>query len=323
MFYAHVFVDLGRSDDRYDTIVCRHKGETINLTASHIVLTTGGYGSNPDFFNQKHPGVPLNSSTYPNSTGEGTMILENHQAQFRMGDLHLPSLSGIEMEPGSGRSNFNEAWAMVLTSVYRKPRDIYINSKGVRFLNEDEENADIRERALVEQEDWYFWVVFDEPALLERNDDGLENPIIIGWNTEMIEAEAAKGMSIKKANSLEELAVMMELNPSTVKKTVTTYNQYVDAGEDPEFHREYLEHKVSAAPFYAIKVYASVLVTFGGIQVDSQLRVIDQSGKPFQGIYAAGEILGLGALSGNAFCSGMAITPALSFGRILGQVLGE
>jgi len=42
-----------------------------------------------------------------------------------------------------------------------------------------------------------------------------------------------------------------------------------------------------------------------------------------EGLYGAGEFLGLGALSGKAFCSGMAITPALSFGRILGKKLSN
>jgi fumarate reductase flavoprotein subunit len=51
------------------------------------------------------------------------------------------------------------------------------------------------------------------------------------------------------------------------------------------------------------------------------LEVIGADGKAIKNLYAIGEILGLGATSGDAFCGGMALTPALSFGRILGREL--
>ena len=74
-------------------------------------------------------------------------------------------------------------------------------------------------------------------------------------------------------------------------------------------------------PYYALLVHASVLVTFGGLAVNTNLQMLDKNGEVLPGLYAAGELLGLGATSGTAFCSGMAITPALSFGRRLGQQL--
>ncbi len=292
-----------------------------SVTGHHIVYTAGGYGSNPEFFNEKHPGTPYNSSTYPMATAEIQMYLESKGAGFRMADLHLPSLGGIELEPGSGRSNFNEAWAMVLTSVYRQPRDIYVNSYGMRFLAEDEENADIREREVVKQDEWHFWVIFDEESLMERNPDGSENPIMIGWTSAQIKAEAVKNKAIFEASSIEELAQKTGLPYNNLAKTIDDFNNYVDNGQDPDFGRTYLENKVSKAPYYAIKVFASLLVTFGGITVNDSLEILDQEGIAMKNCYAAGEIIGLGATSGNAFCSGMAITPALSFGRILGRNL--
>lgn len=82
-----------------------------------------------------------------------------------------------------------------------------------------------------------------------------------------------------------------------------------------------MEDAITEAPFYALKVHASVLVTFGGIKANGNLQILDANGTVMPGLYAAGEFLGLGATSGSSFCSGMAITPALSFGRILGRTL--
>jgi len=318
----HSFVGLDRQSDNYDTVIAKNiKDEEVRFQGNHIVITSGGYGSNPSYFESKHKNILLNSSTYPNSTGEVAQYLESQNAAFRMADLHLPSVGGIELQPGSGKSNFNEAWAMVLTSIYRQPRDIYVTTEGKRFLREDEINADVREREVVKLKNWWFYVIFDEASLLERNENGLENPIIIGWDTEKIKKEAKRNKAIFSANSIRELATKIDVDSDTLTETVDSYNIMVENGEDPDFGRTYLENKITEGPYYAVKVFASVLVTFGGIHVNADLQVLDNNQQIIPGIYAAGEVLGLGALSGNAFCSGMAITPALSFGRILGRSL--
>jgi fumarate reductase flavoprotein subunit len=38
-------------------------------------------------------------------------------------------------------------------------------------------------------------------------------------------------------------------------------------------------------------------------------------------LYAAGELLGAGQLMGQSFVGGMMVTPAMTFGRLLGQRL--
>lgn len=315
------FVKLGKVDGVYNAVHYDRGGETLVLEGKNIVITSGGYGSNQDFFKEKHGDIPFSSSAYPDSTGEVMIYMEDIDASFRMADYHLPSLGGMELEPGSGRANFNEAWAMVLTSVYRQPRDIYVNTSGKRFLREDEINADTREREVIKQKDWLFYVIFDEDALMTKDDNGVDNPIIIGWDTDRIKNEASKNKAIFVADTIEDLAAKTTLPTEQLKKTVSEYNDMVDNGEDPVLGRTYLKHKISKGPFYAVKVFASLLVTFGGLTVNENLQLVDKRGEVMPGLYAAGEVLGLGATSGSAFCSGMAITPAISFGRILGRQL--
>lgn len=315
------FVKLGKADGVFNAVHYESDGETIEAQGKKIVITSGGYGSNQDFFKEKHGDIPFSSSAYPDSTGEVMIYMEDIDASFRMADYHLPSLGGIELEPGSQRANFNEAWAMVLTSVYRQPRDIYVNTDGKRFLAEDEINADTREREVVKQKDWVFYVIFDEDALMTKDDNGVENPIIIGWDTNKIKEEAKRNKAIFVADSIEELATKTTLPAEQLAETIAEYNDMVDNGEDPDLGRTYLKHKIANGPFYAVKVFASLLVTFGGLTVNENLQLVDKEGKIMPGLYAAGEVLGLGATSGSAFCSGMAITPAISFGRILGRQL--
>lgn len=305
---------------RFDTVTAQDEAGTVHtFKASEIVVTTGGYGSGQAYFSQKHPDIPLVSTAYPTALGEGHQLLEQLGAAFCFSDCHLPSLGGLEMPPGSGRCDFNSAWAMVLTSVYRPPREVYLNACGERFMDENEINADTRERIVAQQPQHCFWAVFDHKALLEREKDGSENQLIIGWDAAKIQTEATHEKAIWQADSLEELAQKCGLPEQAIVNTIAAFNEAVAAGHDPLFHRRHLKNNIVQPPFYAVKIHASLIVTFGGIRVNAQLQVLDTQGRPLPGLYAAGEILGLGATSGNAFCSGMALTPALSFGRILGK----
>lgn len=322
--FSTAVTDVLASDGkRYDTVVATSApfGRVETFQAKHIVFATGGYGASHAFFRRKHPGVPLVSAAYPTADGNGIALLEQKGAAFRFAEYHLPSLGGLERPPGSGFTDFNDAWAMVLTSVYRPPREIYLNAQGRRFIAEDEPNADTRERRVMEQPGWFFWAVFDQAALDERAADGSETPLLIGWSRERFLGELEKSSGIRRANTIEALAAACHLPIDAVREEVVAFNAAVATGKDVVFGRTYLQNAITQPPFYAVKICAASLVTFGGIQVNTHLEVLDVSGKPLPGLYAIGEILGLGATSGNAFCSGMALTPALSFGRWLGQHL--
>lgn len=319
--FDNSFKGLTKINGRYTEVVCDAIDGKKTYTAKHIVITTGGYGSNPTYFKKKHLDIPLVSSCYPTATADGHQVLEKEGAVFRMAEYHLPSLGGIEMQLGSGRVNFNKAWAMVLTSIYRQPREIYVNAQGKRFLAEDEANPETRELTTMKQPDWCFWIVFDENSLRTKDNNGVDNPLIIGWSIEEMKAEAKRNQSFSMSNTIEELASKTGLPVDNLKTSISDYNKMVETKIDPDFGRKYLEDPIKKAPFYALKVHASVLVTFGGIKVNKKLQVLDAEGNPMEGLYAAGEFLGLGATSGSSFCSGMAITPALGFGRILGRTL--
>ena len=319
----HTVTRLESNEGRYDTVHCTSSLGKNSYRGTHILITTGGYGSNPEFFQEKHPGIPLVSAAYPTATADGFQLLAQEGSLFRFGENHLSSLGGIENPVGSGKCDFYEGWASVLTSVYRKPRDIYIDADGRRFMNEDEINPDTRERILLAKDIWHFWIIFDEAALLERDENGIENPIIINWDTDRIKAEAEKERFLFAADTLSALANKIGVPPDNLADTVERFNKIVDLGIDPDYAREYLKNKIRTAPFYALKVHASVIATFGGVTVNKNLEVLNSEGQVLEGLYAAGEILGLGATSGGAFCSGMAITPALSFGRWLGETLSS
>jgi fumarate reductase flavoprotein subunit len=76
---------------------------------------------------------------------------------------------------------------------------------------------------------------------------------------------------------------------------------------------------IAQPPFYAIQLQSWNLTDYAGIAVDGELRVIKKDGTLIGNLYAAGELLGMGQLMGRSVCGGMSVTPALAFGRLLGN----
>jgi succinate dehydrogenase/fumarate reductase flavoprotein subunit len=293
-----------------------YNNERKQFFGKKMVLTTGGYASNPTFFKQHvRAAERLVSTAKTTSTADGIEAAISIGAVFHGAEKHISTLGGIETEPGSGRADFWSAWARVSNGVDRKQREIYINEEGHRFMNEYDATVHERERLVLQQPHQRFYVVFDEASL---NDGPC---VVVQWNAERFKEEAKKEKCCWAAATIEELAAKINVPVAALKTTVERYNGFVAEQEDVDFGRTYLQHTVKQAPFYALLVYASSLISFGGIKVNENLQVVDVSGKAIEGLYAAGEILGAGATSGNAFCGGMVLTPALSFGKWLGETV--
>jgi succinate dehydrogenase/fumarate reductase flavoprotein subunit len=73
--------------------------------------------------------------------------------------------------------------------------------------------------------------------------------------------------------------------------------------------------KLAEPPFVAVRVYAAVTHTIGGLRIDERARVLDDEGRPVAGLLAAGADAG-GIFTGG-YGSGLAA--ALVFGRIAAE----
>lgn len=281
-----------------------------------VVLTTGGYASNADLFSACTSAPErLISSARMSSQGEGMLVAMNAGAIFSGYDKHISTLGGVELEPGSGRADFWTAWARVSNAVDRMPREIYVNANGERFINETDTTVDERERLVIQQPKQQFYAVFDSKAL----QDG--SCIVVQWDAEQLKAMAQQEKAVWCGNTIEELADKLKMPIAVFENTIHSWNESVDIGHDSLFGRTVLNYKVFEPPFYAVLVYAYSLISFGGLEVNENLQVLQRDAPAFKNLYAAGEVLGAAATSGNAFCGGMLLTPALSFGKWLGEVL--
>jgi fumarate reductase flavoprotein subunit len=92
-----------------------------------------------------------------------------------------------------------------------------------------------------------------------------------------------------KGDSIEDLAKATGLDPAVLATTVSDYNAACDKEDDPLFFKpaKFLR-PVATAPFYAINMAPSLLVSCGGIRVNGNLQVTDKDYTPISGLYAVG-----------------------------------
>lgn len=289
--------------------------DEVTVTAGAVALTTGGFAGDPELFLELE-GFPLVSAASRTSTGDGLHLGMAIGAGIQGKGSYLPTFGGLPDPQSPGRANWNDRQR--LTSE-RPPREIYVDQGGKRWVAEDEPSIDEKERALTTIVDQTFWTIFDDFAVSQS--EGGMNQMIVGLEPDEVRAVMNTRPGLHSADTIGEVAELAGIDPIALAETVARFNRAVEAGADEDFGRTYLPAPIAEGPFYAVRNHAITLVTFQGLDIDATFAVRDTSGKTIPGLYAAGEVIGAGATCGNSFCSGMLMTPALTFGRLLGTSL--
>jgi fumarate reductase flavoprotein subunit len=286
-------------------------GQTYDVMAEHVILASGGVSANPELYASLH-NQPLYGGGYAYSRGDGLLAAGALGASIVGGEKFLPTFAGVE-EPGApGGITF-------MTQTYpqfRQPWEVYVDLNARRFVREDDPSVDNRERCLLAIPEMTFWAIYDQ-AVRERAPS---------FFPELSQAEIDRrfeaGGAYVRADSLEALAAGTGLPLEVLTRTLDDYSRAVREGRPDPMGREHRPLAIDTPPFYAVRHRGWSIVSFAGIAVDSELRVLNGDKAPIAGVYAVGEAIGFAATSGNSFVGGMSVTPAMTFGRLLGQRLG-
>ncbi|EGO64982.1 flavocytochrome c [Acetonema longum] len=128
-----------------------------------------------------------------------------------------------------------------------------------------------------------------------------------------------KNGSVKKYDTLEELARAYEIPVGPFLEEVRRWNSMVLNGKDTDHDCLILEgaKPTIEGPFYAARLWPRVHHTMGGLLTNLKAQVINQDYNPIPGLYAAGEITG--GIHGAVRLGSCALTDCLVNGRIAGQ----
>lgn len=277
-------------------------GQKITVRAKAVVLASGGFGANTKMLKEyntywSHIDDDIRTTNSYAMTGDGILLGKSAGAALTgMGFTQMMPVA----DPETGE---------LFSGLQVPPENfVIVNKEGKRFINEFS-GRDVLTKAAIDQGGLFYLIADDEIKKTAAN-----------TSQEKIDRQVEAG-TLFKADTIEELAVKIGMKPEILKDTIDKYNSYVDAGFDPEFHKDTFSLKVEKAPFYATPRKPAVHHTMGGLKIDTKARVLDSNDQPIKHLYAAGEVTG-GIHAGNRL-GGNALTDIFTFGRIAGKTAVE
>lgn len=287
--------------------------EETEITAPSVVIASGGLAANPELVARYFPetsvaGDALFVVAAPGSRGDHIGIAERH-----------------------GLSLFGDGWGLLLVTAefqryhhwqsgFPPPSRIHINTAGRRCMDEDAPYA-VSPGILKDHGGWV-WSVFDERARTALPEGYAD------WTPDRVAEEVDKGV-VRRAETLEELASMIEVPAENLTSSIERFNELFRNGCDEDFLRhETLAAKgsgprldpIESGPFYAVRMMPAELVcTHTGLQIDAHTRVVKTDGRAVPGLFAAGEAAG-GILGERYVGGGNSVAHALVLGRSAGRM---
>jgi fumarate reductase flavoprotein subunit len=284
-------------------------GRSSRHLSRSVVLTCGGYISNPPMFEQFEGVRDYGNTVYSFSRGAGITMGVAAGGYVRGRECHQPLFNAVLASDAVPSPLLLH---LLTDPAYRQAWEIWVNVRGERFVREDTPSFDEKEKALARQPEERCWVILDDGILQSSPSLSRE------WSKSDIIAAFGVYPLFYKADSLAGLAAATGVDAAGLQKSVLDYNRAQAAGQD-SFGREHMPLPIAKPPFYAIRMQGYYLLDTAGLAVDSKLRVVAHNRTPIPNLYAAGELLGMAALQGRSYCGGMSVTPALAFGRLLGE----
>jgi succinate dehydrogenase/fumarate reductase flavoprotein subunit len=325
-------------------VVAEQDGKEINIKARQgVVLCTGGYENNPEMKANylRHPGaVAVHFCGTPYNTGDGQNICMKHNIKmWHMNMCTQGCFTGIEL-PWVKEDEFK---GLALSAEIAQDYGwIWLDKYGKRFMNElrggqhgmARQDMFFFDGMKLEYPRMPFWFVFDAQALIDGKiglyssyDQWLSQ--IGGYTfTQDMEFEIEQGVCFK-ADTAQELAEKIGLDPEVLAETIATYNSYVPSGVDPEFGRvsgvgqappdqapKGATMRVLNPPYYAMQQYPIMVNTQGGPQHDKNRQLMDVNENLIPRLYGAGEC---GSIWGWCYQGGANFGEAMASGRIAGE----
>lgn len=108
----------------------------------------------------------------------------------------------------------------------------------------------------------------------------------------MIGAAMEAGI-VQQADTIEELAEKLRVDPAGLTATVERYNELAAKGVDEDFGKPAKDLlPLSKPPYFGAFFGGHVLCTLDGLRIDEHMRVLNTERKPIEGLYAVGNYSG-------------------------------
>ncbi|WP_182377733.1 FAD-dependent oxidoreductase [Nocardioides sp. WS12] len=289
--------ELVVEDGRVVGVVVVHEGERITVRARKaVLLAAGGYAMNQEMRDKFAPHQP-GGFTYSNPGDTGEMLVQAMKLGAATAQLDEALWTPNPAMPDGSPALFQAASMGIVKT---RPGAILVDQDGERFTNEAGSHMDIGQAMFARNaagRSVPSWAVFDDRARRRYTFDRVPG---------QLKKELIDGGFVIRADTLEELAAACKVDPTGLAATVQRWNTMVANGRDEDFARgegAYNRYQgdplkrgnnglapISRAPYYAVAYVPGDVATLGGVLTDEHARVLDESGQPIPGLYAAGNI---------------------------------
>lgn len=291
LFTSIKVTDLLKENDQIAGVKAETDKE-VEIHAKAVILATGGFGAGKDLLAEYRSDLlNLRTTNQPGATGDGLKLAQKVGAK-------LVDMDQIQVHPTVQQDTPH---AFLIGEAVRGEGAILVNNDGQRFVNELDTRKNVT-KAIDDLGGTGAYLIFDRDI---RN------------RVKAIEFYDHVGL-VKTGQTLIELAAEIGIDAKKLEQTVTDWDKAVKEQNDSSFGRSTgMERNISDAPFYAIHIAPAVHYTMGGVSINHQTQVLDESGQIIKGLFAAGEVAG--GLHGNNRIGGNSIAETVVFGRQAGQ----
>lgn len=261
-------------------------GRSHALHARSIVLASGGFEGNPELLTrylgpQARYLRPVARGGYYNK-GEGI------QMALAAGAAPAGDYGAFHAEPIDPRSGATEPVVLVFNY------GILVNARAQRFTDEAPTTVDATYEAITR-------LIWEQPGGIAYVilDAGISD--VPNWRKSVRSDQPPV-----EAPTVGALAEQLGLDPRALEAIVETYNRACPEGagfkaleldglstRGLEPRKSNWARPLARPPFLAYPITCANCFTFGGVKVDTDARVLDLDGVPIDGLYAAGEVIGL------------------------------
>lgn len=326
-------------------------GSVLRITAKSVIIASGGFVGNSEMVKEALNGVSVNAAGYNSNVGDGINMAMDAGAAARGLSAMVAHTFKVEGNGNiEGDYEFMELY-QATSSVAYVPIIPWVNAQGVRFANEDiVYDRALSSNSVISQGD-HAYFLYNEKLLKTLEEKGARaagmrdkiamgpmpeiTPMDHGWSklTEIV-GKMVDGGYVVKADTIEELAGKLSMDPTNLTKTMERYNKDAQAGVDTLYGKDGKHmYQMSEGPYYAFKVSVNNLCTVGGIRINSGFEVVKNDPEngytSIPNLYAAGADTGglysdhyahtiEGAAQGWAYNSGR-LAGAAATGNALGK----
>ena len=281
------------ADGKICGIEAEDPGGLVNIRCKTVMLACGGFGRNDemlaeycdfDFFGGE---TPIHRFSVPGDTGDGITMLRE------LGVEPDPQRMFVSMF-GPKHHPFNNS----IADYALEPEFIQVNLNGRRWVDETKGIMNGMSQLISDQPKEISYAIVPYDQIKACADRYVHNPAVANkahfyatWE-EDLEEEAALDTPVKKADTLEELAVAMGADVDAFIDEVKKYNGFCEKGVDEDFGKDpkYLVPlPLDKGPYYAVYGQRFSEAAMGGVRVNDKCQVTREDGSIIPGLYAGGD----------------------------------